>query len=81
MRKAIVRGAILAMLAVPAGTASAQPDASASCVGTFSTYFAQQGMRAEVAQDFAHNARPAGQNVYRHVAQEHGELEACFAAT
>jgi hypothetical protein len=33
-----------------------------------------------VAQEFAHNARPAGLNVYSHYAMIHGSLEDCFAA-
>jgi hypothetical protein len=81
MRKAIVIGAILAALVVPAATASAAPNPNAACVGTFSSYFAQLGIRAELAQDFGQNARPAGRNVYSHVAQEHGGLEECFAET
>jgi hypothetical protein len=54
------------------------------CVGQFSSFFAHGGggmHRSEVAQDFAHNARPAGQNVYSHVAQFHGTLEECFEQT
>jgi hypothetical protein len=34
--------------------------------------------RSEVALDFAMNARPAGANVYSHVAKTHGTLEECF---
>jgi len=37
--------------------------------------------RSEIAQDFAHNARPAGANVYSHIAQLHGDLDSCFAQT
>jgi hypothetical protein len=81
MRKIFVSCAILVSVLVPAATASAAPNPNASCVGTFSSFFAQQGIRAELAQDFAQNARPAGRNVYSHVAQEHGGLEECFAET
>lgn len=55
---------------------------NASCVGQFSTFFAHGGAgthRSEIAQDFAHNARPAGANVYSHVAQLHGDLDNCEA--
>jgi hypothetical protein len=84
MKKMIVIGATLAALVVPIGNASAEPNEAASCVGTFSSFFAHDGFgihRSDVAQDFAHNARPAGQNVYSHVAQEHGGLEECFEQT
>jgi hypothetical protein len=57
---------------------------NASCVGQFSTFFAHGGLgihRSEIAQDFAHNARPAGANVYSHIAQLHGDLDSCFAQT
>jgi hypothetical protein len=59
---------------------------NASCVGQFSTFFAHGGgdtqlHRSDVAQFFAHNARPAGANVYSHVAQLHGDLDSCFAQT
>jgi hypothetical protein len=81
MRKAIVGSAILAALAMQAGTASAAPNPNAACVGTFSANFALQGIRADLAQDFGKNARPAGLNVYSHVAQEHGGLEECFEET
>jgi hypothetical protein len=84
MKKAIVMGATLAALAVPVGTAAADPSEEASCVGTFSSFFAHDGLgihRSDVAQDFAHNAKPAGRNVYSHVAQFHGSLDECFEQT
>jgi hypothetical protein len=84
MKKVIVIGATLAALAVPVANASAEPNARASCVGTFSSFFAHDGFgihRSDVAQDFAHNARPAGQNVYSHVAQFQGSLDECFEQT
>ena len=46
-----------------------------------SHYFAHGGggtHRSEVAQDFAHNARPAGRTVHSHVAQSRGDLASCF---
>ncbi len=54
------------------------------CVGQFSSFFAHGGggtHRSAVAQDFAHNSRPAGANVYSHVAEFHGDLAACFDQT
>jgi hypothetical protein len=66
-----------------AGPASAASD-NAGCVGQFSTFFAHGGFgthRSAVAQDFAHNDRPAGLNVYSHVAEFHGTLEECFEQT
>ena len=36
---------------------------------------------SDVAQDFAHGAKPAGRNVYSQVAKEHGGLDECFAET
>jgi hypothetical protein len=66
-------------LAVP--VALAGPGDQAGCVGQFSSFFAQGGggtHRSDVAQGFAADAHPAGQNVYRHVAQGHGSLESCF---
>jgi hypothetical protein len=81
MKRTIIIGAMLAALAVPVGTASAAPNENAACVGTFSSFFAQQGIRDDLAREFGQNARPAGQNVYSHVAQEHGGLEECFSET
>ena len=84
MKKMTVIGATLAALLVPLGNASAEPSDGASCVGAFSSFFAHNGFgmhRSDVAQDFAHNAQPAGRNVYSHVAQFHGSLEECFAQT
>ncbi len=73
---------LLAVAAVPASVAAAEPSDNAACVGQFSRYFAQGGggtHRSEVAQNFAKNARPAGLNVYSFVAQGHGSLAACDA--
>jgi hypothetical protein len=84
MKRVIVIGVTLAALAAPIGNASAEPNERASCVGMFSSFFAHDGFemhRSDVAQDFAHNARPAGKNVYRHVAQVHGSLDECFEQT
>jgi hypothetical protein len=84
MKKAIVMGATLAALAVPVGTAAAEPSENASCVGAFSSFFAHGGFgthRSDVAQNFAHNAQPAGRNVYSHVAEFHGSLDECFEQT
>jgi hypothetical protein len=68
------------MTTVLTGGAWAMSD-SANCVGQFSAFFAQNDEvhRSDIALDFAKNAQPAGQNVYRHVAQTHGTLEDCFA--
>ena len=81
-----VRGAaalvmLLALAAAPA-TVAAAPDDGSSCVGQFSSFYAQGGEgthRSEVAQGFAHGAQPAGLNVYSHVAEGHGSLDDCFA--
>jgi hypothetical protein len=81
MKRTIVIGMVLAALGVSAGNSLAAPNENASCVGTFSSYFAHQGMRDDVAREFAQTMRPAGRNVYSHVAQEHGGLEECFAET
>lgn len=83
MKKMIVIGATLAALVAPIGNASAEPNEGAACVGTFSSFFAHDGFgihRSDVALDFAHNARPAGQ-VYSHVAEFHGSLDECFEQT
>jgi hypothetical protein len=75
--------AALAIAGFWAGPVSATSD-NAGCVGQFSSFFAHGGgdtHRSEVAQDFAHNDRPAGLNVYSHVAQFHGTLEECFEQT
>jgi hypothetical protein len=58
---------------------------NASCVGQFSTFFAHGGgdtqlHRSDVAQFFAHNARPAGA-IYSTVGRLHGDLDACEAQT
>jgi hypothetical protein len=79
-------GATAAAMAIAgfcAGPASAASD-NAGCVGQFSSFFAQGGggtHRSDVAQEFAHDDRPAGQNVYSHVAQFHGTLQECFDQT
>jgi hypothetical protein len=82
--KRLIGTVVLAVaLAGMAGTAGAADD-NAGCVGQFSSFFAQGGLethRSELAQDFAKNAQPAGQNVYSHVAEFHGTLEECFAQT
>jgi hypothetical protein len=78
-----VTAAALAIAGFWAGPVSAASD-NAGCVGQFSSFFAQGGggtHRSEVARDFAHNARPAGRNVYSHVAQFHGTLQECFDQT
>ena len=83
--KAFRGAAALAMLLALAGAPTAlaaSPDDGADCVGQFSTFFAHGGgdtHRSEVAQGFAHGARPAGLNVYSHVATGHGSLDDCFA--
>ncbi len=73
----------MALAAVPASVAAADRPADAgSCVGQFSSYFAQGGSgihRSDVARNYAHNARPAGLIVYSHVADGHGSLNDCFA--
>jgi hypothetical protein len=82
-----VRAAVLAVLVAiavaPVGVAAADaPNDRASCVGQFSSFFAQGGggtHRSDVAQGFAHDARPAGRNVYSHVAEGHASLDECFA--
>lgn len=79
MRRRIALVILLALIWVSATPAFAASD-QASCVGTFSQFFAQGGdgtHRSEVATDFAHNARPAGLNVYSQVAKFHGSLEDC----
>ena len=71
----------IATVAAPAPASASGPNDNANCVGQFSSYYAQGGdgtHRAEVAQNFAHNAAPAGRNVYSHVATGHGSLESCF---
>ena len=85
MRRSIILATVaLATTGVPAGTAAAAPPDGASCVGQFSTFFAHGGQgthRSAVAQDFAHNSRPAGRNVYSQVAKLHGTLQECFEQT
>jgi hypothetical protein len=84
MKKMIVIGATLTALVAPIGNASAEPNERAGCVGAFSSFFAHDGFgmhRSGVALDFAHNAQPAGRNVYSHVAEFHGSLDECFEQT
>ena len=84
MKRVIVIGATLAALVAPIGNASAEPNEGAGCVGAFSSFFAHDGFgmhRSDVALDFAHNAQPAGRNVYSHVAEFHGTLDECFEQT
>jgi hypothetical protein len=60
-----------AFMAAAPGTAPAASD-QAGCVGTYSSHYAQQGMRDEVAQLYSKGNQP-----YSFVAQFHGDLEAC----
>jgi len=76
----LIASGLLAAAAISASPVLAASD-EAGCVGQFSSFFAQQGLRDDVAQNFAHNARPAGQNVYSHVAEFHGTLQQCFDQT
>jgi hypothetical protein len=72
-----------ALMLVSAAAALGISD-NGGCVGQFSSFFAHGGggtTRSAVAQDFAHNSQPAGANVYSHVAEFHGDLEACFEQT
>ena len=83
MKRVIIIGAALAALAVPVGSASAEPNDRAGCVGAFSSFFAHDGFemhRSEVAQHYAHDEQPAGK-VYSHVAEFHGSVEECFEQT
>ena len=80
--RAAVSLAMLLALAVAPATVAAEPNDGSSCVGQFSSFFAHGGEgthRSEVAQGFAHDAHPAGRNVYSHVAEGHGSLADCFA--
>jgi hypothetical protein len=82
-KRVLVAGVLLALAATTAGPVSAASD-RASCVGAFSSYFAHGGggtHRSDVAREFAHEARPAGRNVYSHVADFHGDVGACFEQT
>ena len=81
-RVAVIAGSVLAAAAL-ASPASAASD-KAGCVGQFSSFFAHGGLgmqRSQVARQFAREDRPAGLNVYSHVAQFHGSLGACFDQT
>ncbi len=80
IRFLLIASGMLAAAAISASPVSAASD-EAGCVGQFSSFFAQQGQRDDVAQNFAHNTRPAGQNVYSHVAEFHGTLQQCFDQT
>lgn len=62
--------AVCAMLAfaAPAGAAGG----NSSCVGAYSSYFAQQGLRDEVAHRYTQGAEP-----YSFVAGFHGDVAAC----
>ena len=74
--------ALLLLLSGAPAALAASPADGADCVGQFSSFFAHGGgdtHRSEVAQGFAHGSRPAGQNVYSHVATGHGSLDDCFA--
>jgi hypothetical protein len=73
LAKAIV--ATTAFMAIGPGGAPAA-GAQAGCVGTFSSYFAQQGLRDEVAHRYINGNQP-----YSFVAQFHGDLEACDEQT
>jgi hypothetical protein len=75
----LAMSAMVVLLALPSLAASG----NASCVGTFSTYYAKDNPdvhRSDVAHEFAHDARPAGA-IYSWVAGLHGDLDACIAAT
>jgi hypothetical protein len=79
----IARSVALALLATALAVpiAAATSSDRAACVGQFSSFFAHGGggtHRSDVAQGFAADARPAGLNVYSHVAKGHGSLESCF---
>lgn len=84
MKRIVISAAVvLAALLGPAATAAAAPNPNAGCVGQFSSFFAHsdEPHRSDVARDFAANSRPAGRNVYSHVAEFHGTLESCFDQT
>jgi hypothetical protein len=69
LAKAMV--ATAAFMAIGPGGAPAAV-AQAGCVGTYSSHYAQQGMRDEVAHLYINGNQP-----YSFVAQFHGDLEAC----
>ena len=58
-------------VAFPAGTSSAA-GGNAACVGTYSSNYAQQGMRDDVAHLYTQGNQP-----YSFVAQFHGDLASC----
>lgn len=81
-RVAVIAGSVLATAALASPASAASPNAG--CVGQFSSFFAHGGLgmqRSQVARQFAREDRPAGLNVYSHVAQFHGSLGACFDQT
>jgi hypothetical protein len=83
LKRVVLIAGIALATAAPAAPASAASD-TAGCVGQFSSFFAHGGLgmhRSEVATRFAHEERPAGRNVYSHVAKFHGSLESCFDQT
>ena len=61
---------VSALMAGSAGPANADP----SCVGTYSSHYAQQGIRDEVAHRYTQGNQP-----YSFVAQFHGNLAECDA--
>ena len=84
MRKTLAAFLLATALMLASAASALAISDSAGCVGQFSSFFAHGGggtHRSAVAQDFAHNSRPAGANVYSHVAEFHGDLAACFAQT
>jgi hypothetical protein len=64
---------VTALVAMPAGIGYAASD-KAGCVGTYSSYYAQQGLRDAVAHRYSQ-----GNQVYSFVAQYHGDGPACDA--
>jgi hypothetical protein len=83
MKRLLLVMTLALAVGLPASTASAA-SGKASCVGQFSTFFAHGGdgtHRSAVAQNFAHNRRPAGRNVYSQVARLHGNLQECVNQT
>ena len=84
MRKTLVGIIVATALVLASAVSTLAASDNAACVGQFSKFFAHGGggtHRSAVAQDFAHNSRPAGANVYSQVAQVHGDLQTCFDET
>lgn len=84
MRRGLLAIACAAGLLLATGGSALAVSDNAGCVGQFSAFFAQGGgdtHRSIIAQDFAQNLRPAGLNVYSHIAELHGDLESCFEQT